>query len=162
MNTPDTDSTAGKSIGKEVPSPKQNARQEAMYACASESKKSGWSSPQAKYYRAFASMLVWVLLSAILLYNYLTTRAELTTLRKGQEATLEQMHQLGYDDGYVSAIWDTYLNVPEYMIVEGHDEPQLWKRMPVSDAHKKKISTLDPYKVGPEAQDTQSKQETKK
>lgn len=60
---------------------------------------------------------------------------------QAQEAALEKMHSLGFDQGYVEAIIDTFLDNPLYMLSEEHDgQLKLWKKMPLDLEYSKKVS----------------------
>jgi hypothetical protein len=56
------------------------------------------------------------------------------------EQELEQIHSLGYDQGYVSAVIDAYLGDPQYMLTEEHGgDFKLWKRTNIDPDHTKKL-----------------------
>jgi len=56
------------------------------------------------------------------------------------EQELEQIHSLGYDQGYVSAVIDTYMGDPQYMLTEeGGGDLKLWKRTTIDPEHAKNL-----------------------
>lgn len=49
-------------------------------------------------------------------------------ITKENEAQLEQMHNVAYEQGYVMATWDSYFKEPQYMVLATETGPELWKK----------------------------------
>lgn len=82
-----------------------------------------------------------VMLITLSLYTVKLQR-ENSLILSEKEVELEAMHSKAYDQGYVSAIWDTYLEKPLYRIVEEDEsgEPSLWRKTDVDPVNQKKLA----------------------
>jgi hypothetical protein len=66
------------------------------------------------------------------------------------EIQLQKIHSEGYEQGYVSAIWDTHLGRPLYQVIEApvpgsnpeRTEPTLWRRQEIDPANRERLERL--------------------
>jgi hypothetical protein len=57
---------------------------------------------------------------------------------KGQDSKLEQIHSVGFDQGYVEATLDYYLGTPSYIMLHRNKDLTLWKKIPIDqETHKR-------------------------
>jgi len=90
--------------------------------------------------------ILWIIVCLILFALVSKQRSEISTLLSQKEKDLEQIHSVAYDQGYVSAIWDTYLDKPLYRIVEEEEtgNPTLWRKTEVDPINKEKLDAMAP------------------
>jgi hypothetical protein len=82
--------------------------------------------------------------------NVFQFEEQLETIKIEHEKELEKMFNSGYDQGYQDAVWDIYFGNPLYIVEDTMSEdyrPTLWKRMEVSDEHKKRIEEYMNQKI---------------
>lgn len=71
-------------------------------------------------------------------------KTKLQKLAAEHENQLAQMHSAGYEQGYVSAIWDTFLDKPLYRIVEEEGGPTLWRKTEIDPVNKERLGKETP------------------
>lgn len=60
---------------------------------------------------------------------------------KAHETELEKLHGLGFDQGYVEAIIDSYIGSPTYRLTKGgNGQLKLWKRVDINPMYTKDVS----------------------
>ncbi len=70
-----------------------------------------------------------------------STRHQIAETSATMENKLIQMHDMGYESGYQSAIVDSYTGSPRYLIEEDeNDTPVMWKRIDLDDTNRKLLA----------------------
>jgi hypothetical protein len=93
--------------------------------------------------RSWGIVLIVLGLTGLIIFSSINIRHTKNTRleqQQAQEADLEKMHSLGFDQGYVEAVIDTYLGDPLYMLTEEHGgQIKLWKKTPLDPVYSKKV-----------------------
>ena len=78
--------------------------------------------------------------TASILYGQRLRAEQASALAEKHEADLERIHSVGYDQGYLDAVWDGHFGILKYQIQEGGDgEPTLWKKQVIDPTNAKRF-----------------------
>lgn len=96
-----------------------------------------------KFLSAKHTALCLTLISLAMIILYASQTLQKRSKQKAHAANeekLEQIHSLGYDQGYVTAIIDAYLEEPQYMLTEDNSgDLKLWKKTTIDAITRKQL-----------------------
>jgi hypothetical protein len=98
-------------------------------------------------YFVLLHLLLLILLVVTGVMSYQKNEAKENEKRQNSthELQLQAMHSKGYDQGYLNAIWDTFLGVPLYQVQEvlkadGTPDITLWKQQEIDPGNRQRLN----------------------